>query len=656
MSHSVTDQIHENKDHLEIELGQFNLGHTTDIDDNNVKDLESNKAQLEVTSPSRSILTRRKISIESEYSIANINDQRVRKSTKMEGDNLSQNCDNDLNDSQIQLEKLLFPPATSESNGFKSFTKYKSLSNVPKGRSNQIVRVHSSGEVLDSNKSVKFSHQEDEDFRAPTGQSKVIFSKFLDKNEFHEIWKPSKAKTRRISLPGQSLRSVSPSSQHPFSSDQQDETKPPRAPSPIMTSKDLRLRQQQLLEHIALAREVSKDQNIKLLSHINECGTTPGNKFQHLVNAALVQKQNATTGSNNARLKWKKAVLLSRDKSDTVRPLTAVKFANKQHVIDHPSQDHQNNNKPFMGTAPQSRSECHLNPSSPSTRSILKTRATCAAIDTKSPPANVRKGNSVVVNQVSFQNVDVPSSCKVTTPLVHEKMGVAVDVHNNSRCDDMGSDSDANQCNSSTGCSWSGYDTTSTAVMSFIGTPMLDEINTISAHAKFTRSTSLYTDQHLTATKHCSAFRSKQSQFSDNLSPPGIEVVDKITTNYQPYSHSSSTSSCTGLLNSKKHPGSSKSSMCNVRSLTETPATEDDDQSCSKLTESFNQRSAINLPFSHHPVLSSSSVIPQVAPATSSFDNTSEFDLISQISSEVTSLFAGQQEHRHNEKSSSIQL
>jgi len=678
MSHSgTTDQTNGNKEHVEIELGKFDASNTI-IDDSNAKN--DHELELGVTSPTRSVLTRKKVSFESQYSISNIDDHKVRKSNKaeiMEADRPPQHCniisDDNLNDSQIQLEKLLFPPATSGSDSSKSFTKHISLSNVPRARINPFVRVHSSGEVLDSSKSVRFSHEGDETFRVPTGQSYYqqqhfnFPSKFLDENESHEIWKPSKAKARRISLAAHSFRSVSPSPQalYTSSNDQQDETTSSsdrRAPSPIMTSKDLRLRQQQLLERIALAREVSKDQNVKLLSQVNECDTTqcaPRSKFRHLVNAALVQKRSLTTGSK-AKLRWKKAVSLSRDHSNTVGPLTAVKLASKQHIIRFPSQSVK---KPFLGTAPQSRSENHLTPSSPSARSTLKTHVTCAVIDTSSTQSNFSEMESVVVNPVSVQNVDRTSSCEIATPSIHEEGGITVDILDNSGCSDFGSsDSEAgdlDECNSSIGCSWSGYDTTSTTVTSVIGTPMQEEINTMS-HTKFTRSTALDVDQCSTVTKHSSAFHSRQSQFSDNLSPPGVEVVDKLTTNYRPYSHSSTTSSHANVINSKRHPRSSTPSNSNVKCFqteNETTAVKDsDDHNCSKFTESLSQRSTINMPYSHRPILSASSVVPQVVTAKASFDNTSESDIISHISSDVTSLFAGQQEHRHNEKCLSTQL
>jgi len=681
MSLSGTDQTNGNKEHVEIELGKFDASNTVD-DDGNAKN--DHELDLGVTSPTRSVLARKKISFESQYSISNIDDHKVWKSNKaeiMEADHPQQHCNiisnDDLNDSQIQLEKLLFPPATSGSDSSKSFTRHISLSNVPRARIYPFVRVHSSGEVLDSSKSVRFSHQGDENFRAPTGQSYYqqqqhfnFPSKFLDENESHEIWKPSKAKARRISLAAHSLRSVSPSPQalHPSSNDQQDETtslSDRRAPSPIMTSKDLRLRQQQLLERIALAREVSKDQNVKLLSHINDCDTTqcaPRNKFQHMVNAALVQKQSSTTGSR-AKLRWKKAVFLSRDHSNTVGPVTAVKLASKQHIIRYPSQDQRSVKKPFLGTTPQSRSEYHLTPSSPSARSTLKTHATCALIDTSSPRLNVSEGVSVDVNPVSFQNVDRTSSCEMATPSIHEEGGITVDIVNNNRCSDFGdSDSEAgdlDECNSSIGCSWSGYDTTSTTVTSVIGTPLQEEINTAS-HTKFTRSTALDVDQCSTVAKHSSAFHSRQSQFSDNLSPRGVEVIDKLTTNYRPYSHSSTTGSHANLINSKRRPRSSTPSNSNVKSFqteNETTVVKDsDDHNCSKFTESLSQRSTINLPYSHRPILSASSVVPQVVTAKASFDNTSESDIISHISSDITSLFAGQQEHRHNERCLSTQL
>ena len=183
------------------------------------------KPQLGVTSPSKNVLASRKNSNESRYSIVSNDDQEVREYVKMEmeeDEHSPQHCttidDDDLNDSQIQLEKLLFPPTTSDSDSSESSGKHKGLSNVPAGNAvkiNPFVRVHSSGEVLDFSRSVGFGQQEDScdqesNFRAPTGQSRMTYaqkqqSNFLDENEHHEIWKPNKAKTRRLSFPVQPI-------------------------------------------------------------------------------------------------------------------------------------------------------------------------------------------------------------------------------------------------------------------------------------------------------------------------------------------------------------------------------------------------------------------------------------------------------------------
>ena len=188
------------------------------------------------------------------------------------------------------------------------------------------------------------------------------------------------------------------------------------------------------------------------------------------------------------------------------------------------------------------------------------------SINTRPPFEDFSEGKTKLINQVSLHNTDMTSMNKIAAQSIQEEAGISVDIINNSSNDDLGSDSDTadlDECNSSTGCSWSGYDTTSTTVTC---TPISDDVNRTS-HVKFTRSTSRNAGQCSPVAKHFSAFHSRKSQLSDNLSPPSIEVVDKLPTNYQPYSHSANTGiSSSSVANRTTRPRSAASKFYNPKS------------------------------------------------------------------------------------------
>ena len=96
-------------------------------------------------------------------------------------------------------------------------------------------------------------------------------SKFLNDNEYHEIWKPEKS-PRNVATDGVPInKRISTSSMTPASTDNGVEksksfntTSPMSEVSSASSNNDFRLRQQQLFERVNVAREVVKGQNDKL--------------------------------------------------------------------------------------------------------------------------------------------------------------------------------------------------------------------------------------------------------------------------------------------------------------------------------------------------------------------------------------------------------
>jgi len=674
----------------------------------------------------------------------------------------------DLNESHAKLEKMLDPSAPpsyerkKSSSDLEGIQRKKSAESLPETGDarrgvNPFVRGRSSIEMHTSAAGSKPAHQikrrsTKHDFGSSGGprprdlhlqrRTSRFQSKFLNDDEFHMIWKPESQNLTTASEPIQKKPSTStmlpvtdPAIPKSTSWDHQDGnvTSPGSATSPTGAPADLRQRQRQLLERVNVAREVAKDQNVKLvqpeLSQDDKRRTLQlASKYvsyriskqprglddvvlHAMGSAAEARKQSLCEDSSkplSPKEKWQKALLLSANKKSEMKRPSMTSLASNhsemQPVSIHTIGQRMNkmSKKPFLGSVPQSQSDYNLSAlskcSPPSKRGTLKSRATCATMNPKQLLEDVVEVENELEKQSSVRSKDLNnlpsrSSSKNDAATLDETVSSnntleaiaasfaavnrpVLDTNNNNNNNNNNNSKDTTEDNDGdefaiSDHGWSGslhgYDNpiskfnqlyipgsdSSMSASSTLSFPEMEPTENLPG-IKFTKSNS--TEALCSALgEELSKVNLRQSRSSGNLSRPVTESFEKAVEVPAPYQFrsgsnasdvdpnalqcirpKSAVSSCSSL---ESNPSAHSSPTMRPKKLT---------RLSKKSTGPSSPRNSAHLTSPSPLIVSSSSVLPQVVHTSphSSDDN------IAHTSSEVTSLYAGQQEHRHNEKSS----
>ena len=679
----------------------------------------------------------------------------------------------DLNESHARLERMLDPssppPSYEKRNGNQEgVQKQTSSSSLPEtGDASKVkpfVKGRSSIEMFRSAATAsKPEHKmkrrsTKHDFSSGSQRPRELHlqrrtsrfhSKFLNDNEFHVIWKPDTPNVTTASEPIQKKPSTStmlpatdPGMPKSTSWDQQDGnvTSPGSGlASPTGAPGDLWLRQKQLQERVNIAREVSKDQNLKLVqSEISQdekrrtlqlasryVSYRISKKPRRLDDVVLHAMGSAADSSKQSLLedsdeplspkqKWQKAVLLTANKrqQDMKRPsMTSIASSHSEiqpiSIRTIGQRMNKMNKKPLIGSVSQSQSDYNLSAlskcSPPNKRSTLKSRTTYTMMNTRAQLEDVAEVENELEKQISVKNkskqqADIEegtarlstksvknedstdaleaataSFAAVDKPLLVPSSGNTLnnDNYNNGNDEATTEVTDEDEFALS-GHGWSGslhgYDNpvskfnqlylpgsnSSMSASSTTSYPEMEPTETLPG-IKFTRSNS--TDELRSAIQDgLSQVNLRQSRSSGNLSRPVTESFERavvVPVDYQFRSNSNAGDVSPNAL----HHIRPKSAVSSCSSLESIPSGHNSPQMrpkksthhSKKSTGHTSPRNSAHLTSPSPLIVSASSVLPQVVSPPPSDDN-SRTNLIPHMSGEVTSLFAGQQEHRHNEK------
>ena len=254
-------------------------------------------------------------------------------------------------------------------------------------------------------------------------------SKFLDDNEDHVIWKPEKSPHNVTTGSEPMKKKFSTSSITPATTDygvakskswdhpDGGSVSPISEISPTMSSNDFRLRQQQLLARVDVAREVAKDQNNKLYKpqvsrhdkkktlklasrYVSYRISQKPRGMSDIVFQAIDKKQSASPADNDrplsAKEKWQKATFLvssaSQHTPEMPRPSVTSLRSNRSELqlvkINTLGQHLHKPKHPLIGNVKLSHSEYDLatlakKQSPPTSRPPLQSRATAFDISTR---------------------------------------------------------------------------------------------------------------------------------------------------------------------------------------------------------------------------------------------------------------------------------
>ena len=259
--------------------------------------------------------------------------------------------------------------------------------------------------------------------KLPIRRGSRFHSKFLNDNEDHVIWKPDKSPHNVTTTSDPIKKKVSTSTMTPGIDygvgqskswdhpDGADGISPISEDSPLTTFSDFRLRQQQLLQRVTIAREVGKNQNNKLyMPEMSEEDKKRTLKLASRYVSYRLSKKPVAMGdvvlqamaSNKptspadggqpitVKEKWQKAVLMSRHTPEMKRPSMASLRSNRSELqlvkINTLGQRSSNPRYPHISDIKQSYSDQELSKigkdSPPKTRPPLKSRATAMGITT----------------------------------------------------------------------------------------------------------------------------------------------------------------------------------------------------------------------------------------------------------------------------------
>ena len=259
--------------------------------------------------------------------------------------------------------------------------------------------------------------------KLPIRRGSRFHSKFLNDNEDHVIWKPEKSPHNVTSTSDPIKKKTSTSTMTPAtdygvgqskSCPDGDGISPISENSPVTAFSDFRLRQQQLLQRVTIAREVGKNQNNKLyMPEMSEedkkrtlklasryvsyrLSKKPGG-MGDVVFQAMADNKPASPADARKQLtvkeKWQKAALLSsgsRHTPDMKRPSMASLRSNRSELqlvkINTLGQQSSKPRHPHACDIKPSYSDQELSKidkeSSPKTKPPLKSRATAMGITT----------------------------------------------------------------------------------------------------------------------------------------------------------------------------------------------------------------------------------------------------------------------------------
>ena len=692
----------------------------------------------------------------------------------------------DLNEPHARLGGILDPsdPQPYKLNAFEQegVQKQKSSSSLPEtgnaARVNPFVRGRSSIEMMHpSATAYKPEHKmrrrsTKHDFSTGAARPKDLHltrrtsrfqSKFLNDDEFHIIWKPDTPNITTASEPIQKKPSTStmlpatdPGLPKSTSYDHQDGnvTSPGSGATSPTGPADLRLRQKKLLERVNVAREVAKDQNIKLvqpeLSNQDKRRTLQlasrvvsyriSKKPRRLDDVVLHAMGSATDSHKqplpedsdqplSPKQKWQKAVLLSANRQEDMKRPSMASIASSRSEIQPVSirtigqRMNKMNKKPFLGSVPQSQSDYNLSAlsksSPPNKRSMLKTRTTYATINSRTLLEDVAEAENELEKQTTVKNKDIKTAtnsslfvptgqsnqqddakevtAKSTASVNNEDSPDALEAatasfaaidrpllltssvntsHKDSSSNDKTTAGTADEDEFAvSGHGWSGslhdYDNpiskfnqlylqgsgSSMSASSTTSFPEMEPTENLPG-IKFSRSNS--TDELRSAIqKEFTQIKLRQSHSSGNLSRPVTESFEKAVVVPVDYQFRSGSNASDVDANTLHHirPQSAVSSCSSLESI---PSGHNSPQMrpkkashhYRKSTGHASPRNSAHLTSPSPLIVSASSVLPQVVSPPPS-DDDSRTSLIPHMSSEVTSSFAGLQEHRHNEKNPS---
>ena len=307
-------------------------------------------------------------------------------------------------------------PDTSDSNGRK--TAQSKLPTNTKKKENILTRRRTHQEFS----SECVSHRPN---KLPIRRSSRFQSKFLNDNEAHVIWKPEKSPHNVTTTSEPIKKKVSSSTMTPatdfgvaqsrsWGQPTGEGISPLSESSPATAFSDFRLRQQQLLERVTIAREVGKNQNNKLYKpemseedkkrtlklasrYVSYQLSKKPSGLSDVVFQAMAKNKPASPADGSKPLtvkeRWQKAALLSsssRHTPEMKRPSMASLRSNRSELqlvkIHTLGQQSRNPRHPPGSDVKQSYSEQELSKlvkdSPPKTKPPLKTRATAMGITT----------------------------------------------------------------------------------------------------------------------------------------------------------------------------------------------------------------------------------------------------------------------------------
>ena len=415
--------------------------------------------------------------------------------------------------------------------------------------------------------------------------------------------------------------------------------------------------------------------------------------------AAEARKQSLCEGSSRPlrpKERWQKALLSTANKKNEL----ASSHSEIQPVSIHAVGQRMNkmSKKPFLGSVPQSQCDYNLSAlskcSPPSKRSALKSLATCPTMNPKQLLEDVVEVENELEKQSSVRSKDptnLPSSkndaatldetvssnntlgaiaasfAAVNTPVLNTNNS---NNNNNNNSKDTTEDTDGDEIAVS-GHGWSGslhgydnpiskfnqlYISGSNSSMSASSTSSFPEMEPTGnlPGIKFTKSNSTEVLCSVLG-EELPKVNLRQSRSSGNLSRPVTESFEKAVEVPAPYQFrsgsnasdvdpnalqcirpKSAVSSCSSL---ESNPSAHSSPKLRLKKLTHLSK---------KSTGPFSARNSAHLTSPGPLIVSASSSLPQVVCTSPQ----SSDDSIAHTSSEVASLYAGQQEHRHNDKSS----
>lgn len=512
-------------------------------------------------------------------------------------------------------------------------------------------------------------------------------SKFLDDNEDHVIWKPERSPHNVTAASEPINKKPSTSSMTPATDYGVTKSKswdhpdgnnisPISDASPTTAVSDFRLRQQQLLERVNVAREVAKDQNNKLyLPEVSDndkrlslklasryvsyrISKKPRGMVDVVLEAMGKRDSDSPVGLDKPltpKEKWQKAtVLLSASQAHTPKmQRTSVTSLVSNHSELQPVKIHRigqylKKRHPPISDMKQSWSEQHLSeigtelpPTTKASRPPLKTRATCVTITT---------GN--------LDEVDGESEDKKQQEIVDPVSPVVdlVNDNNSNSNNDNNNDSSTLINDKPQGCGWSGsthsYDNqaymhSSSSVDSVSSFTKIDHSDTVPA-IKLTKTKSSSTKDLSSAIQEgLSHVQLRQSQsYGTLLQPVSLEKAVHVPADYQFQSK-------TGVSLVRVQPKSTVSSTLSLDSgkSPELQSKKMPMSSKMELESVSPQNSGVHL---NSQSISASSIVPHMMSHDQDDKGASSHMLLSASQDEScvssSSLYAGRQVHRHGDK------